>query len=296
MKQDGIKNLIRNLYKQILRIFAGSGLRKIKFIEDINIFLRVKLKPNFVITKKYNHKMFLDKIDSLYLSVHKDWDDFETTLLEKEIQKGNVVLDLGANIGFYTLVLARLVGEKGKVYAFEADPTNFEILKKNVEINGYKNVILINKAVLDKNGKIKFYVDEGNTAGNSIYQGKNTKSLEVEAVRLDNYFTKDRKIDFVKIDIEGSEFRAMMGMSKLLKENKKIKIMTEFYPKLLNGIGKENGLFAIDYLKFLRNLGFELYDIQEDSKSLVLSSDEEILNKCGNQWTNLFCKRKDIRK
>lgn len=287
-----IKDRIRSLYKQILKIFAGSGLRKIKFIEKINIFLRVKLKPNFVITKKYNHKMFLDNIDSLYLSVNKDWDDFETTLLEKEIKKGDIVLDLGANIGFYTLILAKLVGKEGKVYAFEADSSNFEILKKNVETNGYENIILENKAVLDKNEKIKFYIDEGNTAGNSVLKGKNTKYKEVEALRLDDYFSKHKRIDFIKIDIEGSEYKAMIGMSKLLKENKNIRIMTEFYPKLLDGIGKEDGLPATDYLKFLRKLGFELYDIRGKSRFLVLSSDKEILDKCGNQWTNLFCKKK----
>lgn len=277
-------------------LFAGSGLRKIKFIEKINIFLRVKLKPDFIITKKYNHKMFLDKIDSLYLSVYNDWDDFATTLLEKEIKKGSIVLDLGANIGFYTLVLARLVGEKGKVYAFEADSTNFEILKKNVEANRYNNIILVNKAVLDKNDKIKFYVDERNTAGNSVYGGDKTEYKEIEAIKLDDYFNKNRKIDFVKIDIEGSEFRAMKGMSKLLKENKKIKLMTEFYPKLLNGIGEENNLLPVDYLEFLRNLGFELYDINEKSRKLVRFSNKEILNKCGHRWTNLFCKRKDTKK
>lgn len=287
-----IKELARILYKQILKIFAGSGLRRIKFIEKINIFLRVKLKPDFVITKKYNHKMFLDKIDSLYLSVNKDWDDFEITLLEKEVKEGDIVLDLGANIGFYTLILAKLVGKKGKVYAFEADSSNFEILKKNVKANGYENIILENKAVLDKNEKIKFYIDEGNTAGNSVFKGKKIKYKEVEAVKLDNYFSKNRKINFIKIDIEGSEYKAMVGMSKLLKENKNIGIMTEFYPKLLNEIGKENGLPAINYLKFLRNCGFELYNIEGKSKSLTISSNKEILNKCGNQWTNLFCKRK----
>ena len=112
--------------------------------------------------------MFLDKIDSLYLSVNKDWGDFEKEVIEKQIKKGDVILDIGANIGFYTLIMAKLVGEKGKVYAFEADPTNFEILKKNVEVNGYKNIVLVNKVVSNKNEKIKFYVDRGNTASPRI--------------------------------------------------------------------------------------------------------------------------------
>src|SRR3990167_3637982 len=108
-----IKDLGTGLYKKILKLFAGSGLRKIVFIEKINLFIRTWLKPEFIVTKRYGHKMFLDKIDSLYLSVHKDWEGFETSIIEKEVKKGQTVLDIGANIGFYTLIMARLVGEGG---------------------------------------------------------------------------------------------------------------------------------------------------------------------------------------
>ena len=289
-----VRNLGKIIYKNLLKLFAGSGLRSFRFIEKINLFVRIKLKPDSIITKKYGHKMFLDKIDSLYLSVNKDWGDYEKEILENNIWEGNVVLDIGANIGFYTLIMAKLVGEKGKVYAFEADPTNFNILKKNVEVNGYKNIILVNKAILDCNKTIKFYVDKGNTAGNSLFKGNKQKYNEIESVKLEDYFPENQKIDFIKIDIEGSEGRAIKGMANLLDKNKKIKIITEFYPKLLNGVGKEVDLNAEDYLKFLRKKGFKLYDIDDKTKSLVLLSDKEILEKCGSQWINLFCVREKL--
>ena len=291
IKMTIVRNLGKIIYKNLLKLFAGSGLRSFRFIEKINLFVRIKLKPDSIITKKYGHKMFLDKIDSLYLSVNKDWGDYEKEILENNIREGNVVLDIGANIGFYTLIMAKLVGEKGKVYAFEADPTNFNILKKNVEVNGYKNIILVNKAILDCNKTIKFYVDKGNTAGNSLFKGNKQKYNEIESVKLEDYFPENQKIDFIKIDIEGSEGRAIKGMANLLDKNKKIKIITEFYPKLLNGVGKEVDLNAEDYLKFLRKKGFKLYDVDDKTKSLVLLSDKEILEKCGKQWTNLSCER-----
>jgi len=291
IKMTIVRNLGKIIYKNLLKLFAGSGLRSFRFIEKINLFVRIKLKPDSIITKKYGHKMFLDKIDSLYLSVNKDWGDYEKEILENNIREGNVVLDIGANIGFYTLIMAKLVGEKGKVYAFEADPTNFNILKKNVEVNGYKNIILVNKAILDCNKTIKFYVDKGNTAGNSLFKGNKQKYNEIESVKLEDYFPENQKIDFIKIDIEGSEGRAIKGMTNLLDKNKKIKIITEFYPKLLNGVGKEVDLNAEDYLKFLRKKGFKLYDVDDKTKSLVLLSDKEILEKCGKQWTNLWCER-----
>jgi len=286
-----IKNLGRILYKQTVRIFANSGLRKIEFIDNLNNYLRSRLKPNFIITKKYGHKMFLDELDSLHLSVHRDWENFETSIIEKEIKRGDVVLDIGANIGFYSLIMGNLVGNEGKVYAFEADPTNFEILEKNVKINEYKNIILINKAVLDKPGKVKLYIDEKNTGKNTLNKGENVKYVEVEAIRLDDYFPKNKEINFIKMDIEGSEGRAIKGMVNLLKKNKNIKIISEIYPGLLDEIGGEINFRTKDYLEFLEKIGFKLYDINEKSKSLRLSSPKDILNKHKNNFTNLLCKR-----
>ncbi len=279
-----------SLYRKTLKIFSNSGLRKIKFIEWINISIRSKLKPDYIFTKKYNHKMFLDKIDSLYLSVNKNWEDVETKIIEKEIEEGDIVLDIGANIGFYTLIMAKLVGDKGKVYAFEADKDNFEILKKNVEINKYHNVVLINKAVWDKNGTIKFYVNENNTAGNSVDGNDGEEYNEVESIKLDEYFDENKKIDFIKMDIEGSEGRAVKGMANILKRNKGMKIITEFCPRMLDKVGEEIGFNAEDYLKLLKEEGFELYDIQELNDELVLSSPKQILEKYEKTFTNLLSK------
>ena len=106
--------------------------------------------------------MFLDSNDSLRLSINGTYSEYETDVMKKIVKKGDVDLDLGANIGYYTLIFAKIVGKNGKVFAFEPDLTNFTLLKKNVEINGYKNVVLINKAVSDKTGKLKLFLNERN--------------------------------------------------------------------------------------------------------------------------------------
>ncbi len=106
------------------------------------------LKSNFA--EVQGQKMFLDKKDVLGLSINGVYEPLETKLVRKEVKKSDVVLDIGANIGYYTLILAKLVGKKGRVFAFEPDPTNFALLKKNISINGYKNVILVPKAVAGK--------------------------------------------------------------------------------------------------------------------------------------------------
>ena len=104
------------------------------------------------------HKIWLDKGDSLYVSLLGEWESKEKKVFEKNISKGDIVVDVGAHIGTHTLTFARIVGDKGTVFAFEPDPRNFEILRKNIKINNYQNVTLVNKVVSDKDEESgKFY-------------------------------------------------------------------------------------------------------------------------------------------
>ena len=170
-----------------------------------NEFLISRLKSN--VTEINGHKMFLDSKDTLRLSILGVHEPFETEIIKKEIKKGDTVLDIGANIGYYTLIFAELVGENGKVFAFEPDPTNFAILEKNVEANGYKNVVLVQKAVTNKPGKLGLYLNEDRKAAHRIYDPHNgSKSIEIESIKLDDYFKDyDGEMDFIKMDIEGAE-------------------------------------------------------------------------------------------
>ena len=112
--------------------------------------------------------MFIETADGLDFLIKPTHEQFETEVFKKEIEKGDTVLDLGSHIGYYTLIAAELVGEKGKVFAFEPEPTNFVLLKKNIKINNYQNVIPVQKAVSNKNGKGRLYLKEKKTQ-NRIY-------------------------------------------------------------------------------------------------------------------------------
>jgi FkbM family methyltransferase len=101
--------------------------------------------------------------------------------------------------------MARTIGKKGKVFAFEPHPKSFALLKKNIEINGYKNVILVQRAASDKIGKEKlYYRKSGHPTDGSIFPSrKDCSFVEIETVKLSD-FIKER-IDFIKMDIEGAE-------------------------------------------------------------------------------------------
>lgn len=243
--------------------------------------------------KILGHDMFLDEKDSLQLSVHGVYEPFQTELAVGLIKKGDVVLDIGANIGYYTLIFAREVGPQGRVYAFEPEPTNFAILKRNVEINGYENVIMVPKAVSNETGRIRLYLCEENWGDHRIYDsGDGREWIEVEAVRLDDYFDGYRgPVNFIKMDIQGAEAKALQGMAGLLERNRHLTMMTEFWPAGL----KKCGTDPQEYLKSLVDHGFKVLHINEQSRRAEVVVVRNLLDLHAPErgsYTNLLCLRR----
>ncbi len=239
------------------------------------------------------HKMFLDERDSLALSINPVYEPVESQLLIDQIKAGNVVLDVGANIGYYTLQFARKVGEAGRVFAFEPDSKNFVLLAKNIQINGYCNVTLVNQAVSDATGDGKLFLSEENKGDHRIYQGHEARpSLEIQMTRLDDYFDAiDLTVDCIKMDIQGAEYRALLGMQKLLTRNVCVVLVTEFWPYGLRRSGAEPQA----YLDLLLALGFELFEIDEADGHLRPVQSSALMQRLADNLegsTNLLCKRK----
>ena len=183
------KKISSKIFKKSVNGFAGHGIGNNKVVSSVFNYLKSNLKNDFV--EIDGNKLFLDKNDSLNLSINGIYEEFETDLVKKEIHKGDVVIDIGANIGYYTIMFAKLVGDSGKVIAFEPDPTNYELLKKNIEINGFTNVILEQKALSDNPGKMMLSLNNENTAGHHLdFKNENSiNSIEVDVLSLDDYFS-----------------------------------------------------------------------------------------------------------
>ncbi|MDP2946996.1 MAG: FkbM family methyltransferase [Nanoarchaeota archaeon] len=280
-----MRKILLSIYKKINKVLLGTGVRRFRLVKAVDNFVARFIKSDFTLIQ--GHKMFLDSEDSLRLSLSGVYEPFETETIKDIVKKGDIVMDIGANIGYYTLLLARFVGDKGKVIAFEPDPDNFVLLKKNVEINGYKNVILVQKAVSNKTEKIKLYLHKNDKKQHSIYDSSNSrKSIEVESIRLDNYI--DEEIDFIKIDVEGAEGEITQGMDNLLKGNKKIKIITEFSPCSL----EKSSVGPKEFLELLLGHNFKLYEISEQKKELKQTNPAKLLGVYtarNRRGTNLLC-------
>lgn len=278
-------------YKKSLESLKGHGLTKNRFVKNsfrlVNSLAMSRLKESRI--EINGQIMYIDEKDSLGLSFNGFFEPKETEVVKKEIKKNDVVIDIGANIGYYTLIFAQLVGPKGKVVAFEPDPANFELLKKNVLVNKYENVILENKAVSNKNGNLKLFLSTKNNGMHRTYPSKwCNESIEINSIRLENYFSNEEKIDFVKLDIEGAEYDALMGMKSIIKNNKELVVFTEFVPSSL----EEHGTNPEDVLDFFLNEEFKIFRINDDTGIKEIISKEELLNiKNRDKVTNLICKR-----
>lgn len=233
--------------------------------------------------------MMLDLRDTMLsrtLLFQGSWEPFETNLVKRLVRKEDTVLDVGANVGYYTLILASV---SRKVYAFEPEPKAFALLKANVDLNGYQNVVLIEKAASDQAGVLKLYLSPDNLGEHSLSADEGRDSVEVEMVRLDDLFAgKQDRIDFVKMDIEGGELAALRGMRHLIEASPRMKMTTEFWPLGLKRMGVE----PADYLKALLGLGFSLQEIDEPKRSLTPVAESRLSEFAERpRSTNLLCEK-----
>lgn len=249
------------------------------------------LKPDYLIIQ--GNKFYIDKSDttiSQELILSGKWEEYETYLFKKHVKSGDIVLDIGAHIGYYTLIAAKIVGNRGRVYAFEPDPKNFQLLKKNTEENKYKNIVLVNKALSNKPGNIKLFLNKENTGDHRIYAStEKRKSINIQAITLDDFFKdKSKKVDIIKMDVQGAEARIFNGASGLIKKNKNIKILTEFWPYGLELCGSS----AQEYGTMLKESKFKIYNIDENRRTTNLISISELLLPLESEvhdYRYLFC-------
>lgn len=240
-------------------------------------------------------KMYLDPLDSLGLSTGNGFEPLETALVKNTICRGDTVLDIGANIGYYSLIFSELAGESGHVFAFEPEPDNFNILKKNISINHCNNITLINKGVSDCQGRSKLFLCSENKGMHRAYRSILCgESIDIEMITGDSFFCNhDGRIDFIKIDIEGFEYNAISGMKNIIEKNRSIKILTEFSPTAL----RESGHNPVAYIDLLLDYGFIIYSVENLSIPLDipdLKQQLSIINKVTDNLQNSLSSGKEM--
>jgi len=217
----------------------------------------------------------------------------QTRLFRSECRPGDTVIDVGANIGWYTVIASKLVGNAGRVIAFEPDPENFAILERNVLANGCGNVSIEQKALSNVAGTLTLYLDQENKGTHStVFRRKGGRSVQVEALRLDDYLkNRCKKVDLVKVDVEGAEPMVLEGMTRTIESSPGIRLVVEFAPERVIAVGRQ----PEQYLKGFADHGFLIYVIDEEKCQVIPATPGGILapyeRSSHERYTNLFLKR-----
>lgn len=244
-------------------IFFKTILWKTRILKKVNL--------KVLNTKSYFFTSYGDISLSLFLSQHlvsrqKSFEYSSLELYRDNLSSGNVVLDIGANVGIYSLLGADIIGDQGKVYAFEPSSITYNTLLENISLNGFKNISAHQLALSDQSGKLKLakptnakltheYADMFNYLDYSS-KGESSDSDFVDVLTVDEFVSSHNitKVDFIKIDIEGAELLCFKGAKNLLVSENKPVILFECCEPLCKRFNHK----MYDVLNFLVSNGYEV--------------------------------------
>jgi len=211
------ENLRRLFYHHLYNNYALNGLiKKIDLLHDGTIFL--KLNNGLVF-----HVPFWDAV----------WQLREHFILYEKyhvFKEGDTIVDAGANVGIFTIKAAKTVGAQGVVIAIEPSLDNLKFLETNIKLNDLKNTIVVRKGLWNKKGRKKLYLSYMPGSHSLIYRENIDRFSEIEVDKLDSIVkeTGIKKVDFIKMDIEGAEVEALEGARQILR-NDDLKMIIELH-------------------------------------------------------------------
>jgi FkbM family methyltransferase len=232
----------------------------------------------------------LDRLTTLFLHKFGLLGKPERLFFEQKLKPGMNVVDIGANQGLYSLMFSRLVGETGTVIAFEPEPDMFAALETNISANSVRNVEHHRLALGSKPGEAMLSRSLLNGGDNRLSSGHSeTTSIKklVRIVRLDE-IVAGRKIDFIKMDVQGWEWEAIRGMEATLRRNPAIGVHFEFWPAGL----RRSGCEPLELLRFLSQQGFQIYRRHDGGEAPVQDFPLFLSELSKKQFVNLYAQRK----
>lgn len=238
-------------------------------------------------TDKYGLQFSFDLNDGIGTDIYYRYgvyvEDFITEFLNShlDLQKDDLIIDIGANIGWYSLVLSQKA--QPLIYAFEPEPRNYAYFTRNLKDNHCTNVVAVNAAVDNTPGEMQLHLYKNHNQGRHsfIRHAKSVGTVAVKTIVLDTFLKEkgagDRPVKFLKIDIEGYEYNALRGAVNTLKHTEHV--LSEFSP----GIMKSNNESAEAYAQFMADLGFIPYEItrsgiQPAALNAMLAAPDNVYN------------------
>jgi len=236
----------------------------LKKLLSIGLSRAAFLLPNrYFLINYYGGKICLDLKESVAmmnraLGVYEYW---KTKLFFNIVREGMTCVDMGANKGYYSLLFAKLMNDKGKVLSFEPNPNNCFWFKKSIQANNYKCIKLYQCALSDREGNATFYLGKKSGWGSLFFSRyaatPEKKTITVKTRKFDNILKEEgiNTVDIIKIDVEGAELLVLRGAERILKRQR-IKLAMEVDVKSLE---EGNQLF-----NFLESCGFRIFRVGKE--------------------------------
>jgi FkbM family methyltransferase len=242
IKETFLSIIVRPISRLIDRFFLWrkfiSSFHGTTFLAELNIFFSAlfDILLCFVSGWAYNPKMLLSGTyliklygiliyarggtEDLYYALPNREGDVHDFILNK-LKQGDIFVDVGANVGYYTILASKLVGVNGKVFAIEPVPQTLKVLRFNIKLNGLKNVIVVDKAGWHTRTKLKLKIPMNEFGLSSSFRSGGLE-VNVDAIPLDEVLncTNRLEIKLIKLDVEGAEYEVLKGSIETLKHTK----------------------------------------------------------------------------
>lgn len=226
LRQEGLVNFCRRLLIFLIMEWWSCLVLGIKFFR----------KDSFIVKDIQGSKMYLNIRDrgvSRELALADIREKHLTETLQSELREGDCVVDIGANIGYYALMEARLVGPGGKVYAVEPVPHNIQLLEDSVRLNGYGNIETFQLAIGEQDSVLPLYISD-HPNWSSFYRSRQVVGqVDVAVTSLDSFLKDKRRPNLIRMDVEGYEYEILNGMSHILESNEPLRLFVEFHPDIM---------------------------------------------------------------
>ncbi len=234
-----MKNFLKRIYLFLVKhVFGGHGLRRYKFLRELNFRLELFFKGE---RKEYidrkGFRFFLDPREQL-VSLSGGYEPETTAFVEKNLKEGGYFVDVGSAIGWFALIASRSVGPSGRVTAIEPNPVELEILRKNISYNSCKNIDVIEQAAGKEREKKTLYTFSDFLAASTFTDPRTSADREIHLRKEDDHSIHEYQVhvapldelvrgkaDIIKIDVEKHELEVLRGMPRILREIKPILIV-----------------------------------------------------------------------
>ena len=252
-----------------------SYMNSLEFSRRAETLMSHRLNDRVSLVKSKGFSIYVQDDDTA-VGQHVKRDAYEphvTAVFRDRLRPGMHVLDIGANIGYYTMLSASLVGSAGSVTAIEPNPISVRLLEASRRANSFENVAVLQVAAGRQLGLLVMHGSYGNVMTSAAPDEAKAliNSTTVPSFRVDDLIPRTKNIDFVKIDVEGAEYNALLGASELIKRCHPT-IVSEFSPTTMPGI---SGVDGRGYLRFLLDFGYSIAVIEEGGALRECGTDSE---------------------